>query len=147
MNCGKCGRLLYANQTKCPCGWKRDDVEIATPSAGCHFAADGRCRGKVTVRINDSWLCNWHWENGYDAQLRTGEIVQKFELKRQKRMKEINEYVEKYQSAHPSASKKDASFAYMREHGLLQTLAAAAPQLMQDHEALTEREAIQTEGA
>lgn len=125
----------------------------------CYFSSDGRCRYEndlrnknaapigATVRINDYWICNWHWENGYDAQLRTGEIIPKLELKRRQRLKEINEYVEKYQSNHPGASKKDASFAYMREHGLLQTLAAAAPQLMQDPEALTEREAIQTEGA
>lgn len=31
MNCGSCGRLLYANQKKCPCGWSAPERR-AVPS-------------------------------------------------------------------------------------------------------------------
>ncbi len=73
-NCTKCGRVLYIGKSKCLCGWKASAEDVAIARC-CHFAADGKCKGKVSVRINDSWLCNWHYENFYDHKLRTGEII------------------------------------------------------------------------
>ena len=35
MNCAECGRLLFANQSKCPCGWKAPERR-AIPSQSRH---------------------------------------------------------------------------------------------------------------
>lgn len=64
----------------------------------CHFESDGRCRFDhdranrssprkgAMVRVNDYWICNWHYENGYDRQLRAGELLPKSEQVIQKRL-------------------------------------------------------------
>lgn len=36
----------------------------------CAFVHDGKCRGNATVRVNDSWLCGWHYENRFDDKVR-----------------------------------------------------------------------------
>lgn len=68
MNCGSCGRVLYANQNSCACGWK---LNTPAKSAGtvdrrCYWVEDGaRCTRPGTIaaaRSDDGpWYCSVHF--------------------------------------------------------------------------------------
>ncbi len=154
MNCPECSRLIFAGSTKCPCGWKATDSgdrKIPPVKMRCHFEGDGKCRSDhdrfnknspprgATIKVDDLWLCNWHFENLYDLRVRATPVSSS-ELKFKKKLDEVNHYVEVYLEEYPGASKKDACFAYMKEKGLL----ASVPKQFLD-EADEERRAIQEE--
>ncbi len=42
----------------------------SVPKQECHFSGDGKCKHGTSIRINDSWLCEWHYGMGYDKSLR-----------------------------------------------------------------------------
>lgn len=141
-NCENCGRVLFAN-SKCPCGWKASVKEPVVVQR-CHFEADRNCKGKVSVRVNDSWLCNWHYENFYDHLIRTGEKIPALELRFKKKLDEVNSYIDAYRKHHPGTTKREACLEYMREKGII----GALPKHLQsesDAEAIAERTAIQAE--
>lgn len=64
----------------------------------CHFSGEGKCQYHrdqrnrhakpigATVRVNNYWICNWHYENGYDRVLRNGETIPIHEQKIQSRL-------------------------------------------------------------
>lgn len=98
MKCPDCRSNLTVGATFCDCGWRAVDEENQTIFRPCHFSGSGKCRYDhdrsnrsakpkgALIRINDYWICNWHYEHGYDRVLRSGEIIQPHELEIQSRL-------------------------------------------------------------
>jgi hypothetical protein len=101
MNCPDCREPLSLNATFCGCGWREGpgrEGEKKVVFRPCHFSGEGKCRYDkdranryskpvgATVLINDYWICNWHYENGYNRVLRQGEPLPRHEQKIQARL-------------------------------------------------------------
>lgn len=94
MRCPDCRSQLTIGSTFCDCGWRAvgggEKIPVFKP---CHFNSDGKCRYDhdknnrssppkgATVRINDYWICNYHYEHGYDRILRNGQEMSLAEMK------------------------------------------------------------------
>lgn len=105
MNCPDCRRTLAVGDTNCQCGWSGFADTSLVSKRPCHFQSDGKCRfyhdetskfskpRGATVRVNDYWICNWHYEHGYDRVLRNGEEIPLHEQKTNSRVFKTKETV------------------------------------------------------
>lgn len=97
-NCPQCKALITTPGSCVYCGWEKDKIEYSIKQkTPCHFQ-DGKCRSDhdrfnrssppkgATIRVNDYWICNWHYEHGFDRMLRNGETMSTSELKIQNRL-------------------------------------------------------------
>lgn len=92
-NCPQCKALIDSSNCLY-CGWKAQAVQKIEAEGRifpCFFKDDGKCKfhnkaGSASIRINDTWLCNWHYQNGFDRMVRHGEKMPAHELKIQQRL-------------------------------------------------------------
>jgi hypothetical protein len=105
---------------------------------------DGNCKGNVSVRINDSWLCGWHYENFYDRKLRVGEKIPLQESRFRVRLEEINIYLADYRRKSPGATNREACLRYLKSLGLHHAIPDAI-RAESEAEAIAERQAIVNE--
>lgn len=141
--CPQCNTIIL-RAGKCPtCDANKREESIGVVVHKCHFLGDNKCRGKVNIRVNDSWLCNWHYDNFYDHRLRQNEVIPKQELRFKSHLDTIKEEVERIRKK-TGCTVREACISILKSHGLY----SALPDNLKretDHEALEERRAIQEE--
>lgn len=100
MKCPDCRSQLTGGATFCDCGWRAvgHEEKKKVVFRPCHFSGSGHCRYDrdranrslppegARIRVNDYWICNYHYENGYDRVLREGEVLPRHEQKIQARL-------------------------------------------------------------
>lgn len=141
--CPTCNTIIL-RAGKCPtCDANKREFALTAQTNRCFFQPEGKCRGKVNIRINDSWLCTWHYEHFYDHRIRHGEKIPAQELRFKSHLENLKEDLTKLRKT-VVGSVRDLCIGWMKKEGIY----SAVPKHLREQaerEALEERRAIQEE--